>query len=210
MSQGPGPGLLIAAPPLVVSVWACGDAGPTCGPACGPVCWPVVGLIEGGWAHLSMVSLSRGAGRGYCRVAVLPVFHRAAADLPGLSPRVRGNRTIRILSFHVSGSPGFVFLNPLSLATDDCRSVLAVQGTLRRFAPWTAAGRSGRRGCLGGKGDVPASAGPEQRVRRSNARLEFDCRHGFDVRVTPPRQLGCTAARLRTAWAKPRAPRSGS
>ena len=38
-----------------------------------------------------MVSLSRGAGRGYCRVAVLPVFHRAAADLPGLSPRVRGN-----------------------------------------------------------------------------------------------------------------------
>ena len=58
-----------------------------------------------------------------------------------------------MLSFHVSGSPGFVFLNPLSLATDDCRSVLAVQGSLRRFAPWTAAGRSGRRGCLGGKGD---------------------------------------------------------
>ena len=53
-----------------------------------------------------------------------------------------------MLSFHVSGSPGFVFLNPLSLATDDCRSVLAVKGSLRRFAPWTAAGRSGRRGCL--------------------------------------------------------------
>ena len=58
-----------------------------------------------------------------------------------------------MLSFHVSGSPGFVFLNPLSLATDDCRSVLAVKGSLRRFAPWTAAGRSGRRGCLRGKGD---------------------------------------------------------
>ena len=57
-----------------------------------------------------------------------------------------------MLSFHVSGSPGFVFLNPLSLATDDCRSVLAVKGSLRRFAPWTAAGRSGRRGCLRGKG----------------------------------------------------------
>ena len=84
------------------------------------------------------------------------------------------------------GSPGFVFLNPLSLATDDCRSVLAVKGSLRRFAPWTAAGRSGRRGCLRGKGDVPASAGPDQRVRTSNPRLEFDCRHGFDVRVTPP------------------------
>ena len=58
-----------------------------------------------------------------------------------------------MLSFHVSGSPGFVFLNPLSLAADDCGSVLAVKGSLRRFAPWTAAGRSGRRGCLRGKGD---------------------------------------------------------
>ena len=58
-----------------------------------------------------------------------------------------------MLSFYVSGSPGFVFLNPLSLATDDSRSVLAVKGSLRRFAPWTAAGRSGRRGCLRGKGD---------------------------------------------------------
>ena len=90
-----------------------------------------------------------------------------------------------MLSYYVSGSPGFVFLNPLSLATDDCRSVLAVKGSLRRFAPWTAAGRSGRRGCLRGKGDVPASAGPDQRVRTSNPRLEFDCRHGFGVRVTP-------------------------
>ena len=91
-----------------------------------------------------------------------------------------------MLSFYVSGSPGFVFLNPLSLATDDSRSVLAVKGSLRRFAPWTAAGRSGRRGCLRGKGDGWASAGPDQRVRTSNPRLEFDCRHGFDVRVTPP------------------------
>ena len=57
-----------------------------------------------------------------------------------------------MLSFYVSGSPRLVFLNPLSLATDDCRSVLAVKGSLRRFAPWTAAGRSGRRGCLRGKG----------------------------------------------------------
>ena len=32
--------------------------------------------------------------------------------------------------------------NPLSLALDDSRSVLAVKGTLRRFAPWTAPGRS--------------------------------------------------------------------
>ena len=43
-----------------------------------------------------------------------------------------------MLSFYVSGLPGFVFLNPLSLATDDGRSVLAVKGSLRRFAPLTA------------------------------------------------------------------------
>ena len=65
----------------------------------------------------------------------------------GLNPAAL-YRTIRILSFHVSGSPGFVFLNRLSLAADDCRSVLAVQGSLRRFAPWTAAGRSEGMTCL--------------------------------------------------------------
>ena len=31
---------------------------------------------------------------------------------------------------------------PFPLALDDSRSVLAVKGSLRRFAPWTAAGRS--------------------------------------------------------------------
>ena len=31
---------------------------------------------------------------------------------------------------------------PLSLALNDSRSVLAVKGPLRRFAPWTAPGRS--------------------------------------------------------------------
>ena len=40
---------------------------------------------------------------------------------------------------------------PFPLVLNDCRSVLAVKGSLRRFAPWTAAGRSGRRGCLRGK-----------------------------------------------------------
>ena len=33
--------------------------------------------------------------------------------------------------------------SPFPLALDDSRSVLAVKGKLRRFAPWTAAGRSG-------------------------------------------------------------------
>ena len=137
---------------------------------CEPACWPVVGLIEGIRAHPSMVSLSRGAGRGYCRVAVLPVFHRATADLPGLSPRVRGNRTIRILSFYVSGSPGFVFLNRLSLATDDCRSVLAVKGSLRRFAPWIAPGRSEGMTVYEGKGGGRANVAGCAVFQDSNVR----------------------------------------
>ena len=61
-----------------------------------------------------------------------------------------------MLAFYVSGSPRFVFLNPLSLATDDCRSVLAVKGPLRRFAPWTAAGRSEETRCSRGKRGVGA------------------------------------------------------
>ena len=77
-----------------------------------------------------------------------------------------------MLSFHVSGSPGFVFLNPLSLATDDCRSVLAVKGSLRRFAPWTAAGRSGRRGCLrAGSRRPPAQISECARLIRASSSI---------------------------------------
>ena len=42
--------------------------------------------------------------------------------------------------------------SPFPLASHDSRSVLAVQGSLRRFAPWTAAGRSERRAAYEGKG----------------------------------------------------------
>ena len=42
-------------------------------------------------------------------------------------------------------------LTPLSLASRDSRSVLAVKGPLRRFAPWTAPGRSGETRCSRGK-----------------------------------------------------------
>ena len=95
------------------------------------------------------------------------------------------------------GRPVFVFLNPLSLATDDCRSVLAVKGPLRRFAPWTAAGRSGRRDCLRGK---RGWMGLVRRPRAASAHVE--CRAsssiagtGFDVRVTPRlSNVGCTAS----------------
>ena len=36
----------------------------------------------------------------------------------------------------------------LSLALNDSRSVRAVKGSLRRFAPWTAGGPIRRDGCL--------------------------------------------------------------
>ena len=55
------------------------------------------------------------------------------------------------------------------------------------------------------EGKGMASAGPDQRVRTSNPRLEFDCRHGFDVRVTPRDNVACRERELRTAWAKPSA-----
>ena len=57
-----------------------------------------------------------------------------------------------MLSFYISGAPGFVFLNPLFLATDDCRSVLAVKGLLRRFAPWTTPADPGDALFMKGKG----------------------------------------------------------
>ena len=41
---------------------------------------------------------------------------------------------------------------PFPLALDDSGSVLAVKGSLRRFAPWTAPGRSERRAAYEGKG----------------------------------------------------------
>ena len=43
---------------------------------------------------------------------------------------------------------------PFPLALDDPGSVLSVKGTLRRFAPWTAPGRSERRAAHEGKGGM--------------------------------------------------------
>ena len=45
---------------------------------------------------------------------------------------------------------------PFPLALHRAGSVLAVKGSLRRFAPWTAAGRSERRAAYEGKGGVRA------------------------------------------------------
>ena len=46
---------------------------------------------------------------------------------------------------------------PFPLALDDPGSVLAVKGLLRRFAPWTAPGRSERRAAYEGKRGVRIS-----------------------------------------------------
>ena len=52
---------------------------------------------------------------------------------------------------------------PFSLVPHGGGSVLAVKGSLRRFAPWTAPGRSERRAAYEGKGGV----GPWGASRRS-------------------------------------------
>ena len=64
--------------------------------------------------------------RPHCGVALVLIYPCGKA---WNSPQVRG-------------------LTPLSLALDDSRSVLAVKGPLRRFAPWTAPDRSGETRCL--------------------------------------------------------------
>ena len=53
--------------------------------------------------------------------------------------------------------------SPFPLASPDSRSVLAVKGSLRRFAPWTAAGRSGETRCSRGK---KGGGGPCGRAER--------------------------------------------
>ena len=66
---------------------------------------------------------------------------------------VLGPKSLRELfdTLRVIG-PSPSLLNPLSLVADDSRSVLAVKGSLRRFAPWTAAGRSEGMAVYEGKG----------------------------------------------------------
>ena len=54
---------------------------------------------------------------------------------------------------------------PFPLALDDSRSVLAVKGSLRRFAPWTAPGRSEGMTVYEGKGGARAVPDPQSPVR---------------------------------------------
>ena len=55
-------------------------------------------------------------------------------------------------SRHLSQAPPLGLQPPLSLSAGLYGPVLAVKGSLRRFAPWTAPGRSERRAAYEGKG----------------------------------------------------------
>ena len=93
-----------------------------------------------------------------------------------------------MLSFYASGSPGFVFLNPLSLVADDSRSVLAVKGSLRRFAPWTAAGRSGETRCSRGKRGISGRADAPKGTFRPYQPLEPQPRGAVTRRAVAQRR----------------------
>ena len=84
---------------------------------------------------------------GFYRVKLPPKI-----GLPGTS----NSRQSR----HLSQAPPLGLQPPLSLSAGLYGPVLAVKGSLRRFAPWTAPGRSERRAAYEGKGGGgPSDAG---------------------------------------------------
>ena len=88
---------------------------------------------------------------------------------------------------------------PFSLALHRVGSVLAVKGSLRRFAPWTAPGRSERRAAYEGKGGVRA-VGREGELAHDKGYYHSYCRGGTarsagwgDCQAhTAPRWISCT------------------
>ena len=67
----------------------------------------------------------------------IPLFAR-------MTGRYRPHLSLREGLEQPRSSNPFYSRAPFPLALDDPGSVLAVKGSLRRFAPWTAPGRSGR------------------------------------------------------------------
>ena len=67
--------------------------------------------------------------------------------------------------------------SPFPLALYCVGSVLAVKGSLRRFAPWTAPGRSDRRAAHEGKGGVRA-VGREGELAHDKGYYHACCRGG--------------------------------
>ena len=89
-------------------------------------------------------------------------------------PGLPGGRYRRYLSLREGsvteqiGAPkALVRMSPFPSPPDDSRSVLAVKGSLCRFAPWSACGPIRRDGCLRGKGGGRAVSGPKGTFRPS-------------------------------------------
>ena len=79
----------------------------------------------------------------------LPVYRRSAKI--AAAKMLRKCLAVRFTSAKSPFVESLLQPTPFPLALDDSRSVLAVKGSLRRFAPWTAAGRSGETRCSRGK-----------------------------------------------------------
>ena len=114
-------------------------------------------------------------------------------------PAPRSRHDKGALSFYISGSPGFEFLNPLSLARglmSDRAS--AVKGSLRPLgALYGRAPSPGDVAVYEAKGMSSASAGPDLRVRRSNPTPRFRPPvTGIHVRCQPPRQTDALLRRV--------------
>ena len=92
-------------------------------------------------------------------------------------PGLPGGRYRRYLSLREGsvteqiGAPkALVRMSPFPSPPDDSRSVLAVKGSLCRFAPWSACGPIRRDGCLRGKGGVGPCPGRKEPFGRAPAR----------------------------------------
>ena len=78
---------------------------------------------------------------------------------------------------------------PFPLVLHDSRSVLAVKGTLRRFAPWTAPGRSGETRCSRGKRGDADQPTPESDGKIKNLRVFVPPVDTQDSHARTPRSL---------------------
>ena len=106
-------------------------------------------------------------------------FVAVGCDIPLLGPMTGRSRP------HLSLREGLE-QTPFPLALHCVGSVLAVKGSLRRFAPWTAPGRSERRAVHEGKGGVRRREGAEVRVASPLARMIKD----IIIHASPPIAAG--------------------
>ena len=99
---------------------------------------------------------------------VMRPFVEVGCDIPLLGPMTGRSRP------HLSLREGLE-QTPFPLALHRVGSVLAVKGSLRRFAPWTAPGRSERRAAYEGKG------GGSGRGARPCSRIRMGAHFSFNL-----------------------------